>query len=97
MPTDKLKEYLESHNVKYASIAHSPAYTAQEIAALTHVPGREFAKTVMVKVDGRLAMAVLPATCRADLESLRREIGAVSVEMARELGKLLGRSGDLVT
>ena len=62
MPTGKIKEYLESQHVDFTSIPHAKAYTAQEIAALTHVPGKEFAKTVMVNIDGRLAMAVLPAS-----------------------------------
>ena len=84
MPTGKLKEYLESQHVDFTSIPHSEAYTAQEIAALTHVPGKEFAKTVMVKVDGRLAMAVLPASYHADLDKLRKSIGAAEVRLARE-------------
>lgn len=84
MPTGKLKELLESQHVDFTSIPHSEAYTAQEIAALTHVPGKEFAKTVMVKVDGRLAMAVMPASYHADLEMLRKSIGASEVRLARE-------------
>ncbi len=84
MPTGKLKEFLESQDVDFTSIPHSEAYTAQEIAALTHVPGKEFAKTVMVKVDGRLAMAVLPASYHADLDMLRKSIGASEVRLATE-------------
>ena len=84
MPTGKLKELLESQHVDFTSIPHSEAYTAQEIAALTHVPGKEFAKTVMVKVDGRLAMAVIPASYHADLDMLRKSIGANEVRLARE-------------
>ena len=55
MPLSKLREFLDQNNVKYLVISHSVAYTAQGIAALTHIPGRELAKTVMVMVDGRLA------------------------------------------
>ncbi len=84
MPTGKIKEYLESHHVDFTSIPHSKAYTAQEIAALTHVPGKEFAKTVMVNIDGRLAMAVLPASYHADLDMLRESLGADEVRLARE-------------
>jgi Ala-tRNA(Pro) deacylase len=47
MPVQKLKEFLDSHEVKYVTIQHSPAYTAQEIAATAHIPGRQLAKTVM--------------------------------------------------
>lgn len=84
MPRERLREFLESNHVRYSSITHLPAYTAQEIAALTHIPGRELAKTVMVKVDGRLAMAVLPATSRMDLEMLREALDVAKVELAKE-------------
>jgi Ala-tRNA(Pro) deacylase len=84
MPVKKLKEFLDSHRVKYVSIVHSRAYTAQEIAASAHVPGRELAKAVMVKVDGRIAMAVLPASYQIDFERLRVAIGAGNVELASE-------------
>ena len=84
MPVNKLKQFLDDHNVKYVTITHSPAYTAQEIAASAHIPGREMAKTVMIKVDGEMAMAVLPAPCMVDLEQLRTAIGAKHIELASE-------------
>ena len=84
MPLSKLREFLDSHNVKYLIISHSPAYTAQGIAALAHVPGKKLAKTVMVKIDGALAMAVIPASMHVDLEHLRRLSGARDVELASE-------------
>ena len=60
MPETRLKEFLDKEHVKYVSIDHSPAFTAQEVAAAAHIPGRELAKSVIVKVDGELAMVVLP-------------------------------------
>ncbi|MCG8344531.1 MAG: deacylase, partial [Chlorobiales bacterium] len=59
MPISKIRDFLDSHHIRYFIISHSPAYTAQEIAAAAHVPGKELAKTVMVTIDGKLAMAVL--------------------------------------
>lgn len=84
MPLQKLREFLDQNNVKYVSISHSPAYTAQEIAASAHVPGQELAKTVMVKLDGDMAMAVLPASFKVDLDQLRAAVGAEVVELATE-------------
>jgi Ala-tRNA(Pro) deacylase len=84
MPVKKLKEYLDSHKVKYITISHSPVYTAQQIAASAHIPGKELAKTVMVKIDGRMAMAVLPASYRVDFDLLKEAAGASSVELASE-------------
>lgn len=84
MPVQELSDFLDQQGVRYVTIRHSPAYTAQEIAALAHVPGREMAKTVMVHVDGRMAMAVLPASRRVDLEHLREVVGAADVRLAEE-------------
>ena len=84
MPLIKLREFLDSHHVKYVVISHSVAYTAQGIAALAHIPGKELAKTVIVKVDGELAMAVLPASYLVDVSRLRIALGAGSVTLATE-------------
>lgn len=84
MPVNKLKEFLDSNHVKYVLIQHSPAYTAQEIAASAHIPGGELAKTVMVKLDGKMAMAVLPASFQVDFELLKEAAGAEKAELASE-------------
>jgi Ala-tRNA(Pro) deacylase len=84
MPVKKLVEYLDSHNIKYVKITHSEAFTAQEIAASAHVPGKELAKTVMVTIDGNMAMAVLPASYKVNLDLLRKESHANRVNLAKE-------------
>ena len=84
MPLSKLRKFLDSHHIKYLVISHSLAYTAQGIAALTHVSGKKLAKTVIVKIDGILAMAVVPASLHVDLERLRSLTGAQAVEIASE-------------
>ncbi len=71
MPVRKLREYLDAQRVKYVVISHSPAYTSPEIAASAHIPGRELAKTVVVKLDDRLAMAVLPSSQQVDFDLLQ--------------------------
>lgn len=84
MALSRLKEFLDANSVKYVSINHSKAFTAQEAAASAHIRGRDMAKAVVVKVDDRLAMAVLPATRKVDLDRLRQTSGAASVELAHE-------------
>lgn len=84
MALAKLINYLDAHRVKYVVITHSPAYTAQGIAGLAHIPGRELAKTVMVKLDGSLVMAVLPAKYHVDLVALRRVANAKTTALAAE-------------
>lgn len=84
MAVQKLREFLDSNQVKYVTISHSVAYTAQEIAASAHIRGKELAKTVMVMLDGELAMAVLPASHQLDLDKLKAVAGAASVRLATE-------------
>lgn len=84
MSLNRLKEFLDDHQIKYVTISHSLAYTAQGIAALTHIPGKELAKTVIVKIDGSLAMAVTAASSHVNLASLKTAAGAKTVELASE-------------
>jgi Ala-tRNA(Pro) deacylase len=84
MPSKKLKEFLDNNKVKYTSIKHSPAYTAQEIAARSHTSGKEMAKTVMVKIDNKMAMAVLPASYKIDFEALMEVTGSDNIDLASE-------------
>lgn len=84
MPMRQLQQFLDENHVKYVTIAHSKAYTAQEIAASAHIPGKELAKTVVVKLDGKPAMAVLPASYRVDLEKLAEVANAETAELCDE-------------
>lgn len=84
MPIRKLKAFLDGAHVRYLTIGHSSAYTAQEIAASTHVSGKEFAKTVMIKIDGELAMAVLPASSQIDFNSIKNFFHTKNVSLALE-------------
>lgn len=84
MPIKKLRQYLDAQGVKYITISHSPAYTAQMIAAAAHLPGQEVAKTVMVKLDSRMVMVVLPAPYKVDFHLLEEATGAMTVTLALE-------------
>ncbi len=84
MPVQKLKEFLDREGIKYISIIHSTAYTAQEVAASAHITGRELAKTIIVGLDGQMAMAVLPANRKIVLQDLREVTGSDQVKFASE-------------
>lgn len=84
MLSTKLIEFLDKHKTKYEVISHSLAYTAQEIAASAHIPGKRLAKTVIVQIDGDTIMAVLPASYRVDFKLLKKVIGASKLELLRE-------------
>jgi Ala-tRNA(Pro) deacylase len=80
----QLKSYLDQHGIRYTTIIHSRAYTAQELAQIMHVPGRELAKTVVIKVDGKPGLAVLPASHHIDFTKLKHALGANEVEKVDE-------------
>jgi Ala-tRNA(Pro) deacylase len=82
--TKRLRELLDEHGVDYEVMAHDTAFTAQEEAAATHVKGRNWAKTVAVRVEGEPALVVLPATRRVDLERLGEVTGSSGVELIAE-------------
>ena len=84
MPMNRLRDYLDERKVKYVVIIHSPSYTAQEIAAAAHIPGKELAKSVVLKLDGKMALAVLPASQKVDLELCKKRTNAKKVELAGE-------------
>lgn len=84
MPIHRLQEFLEEHGTTPETIPHSQAFTAQEVAAAAHIPGKEMAKTVIVKLDGTLAMVVLPATDQLSLHRLKAVTGAGEVSLASE-------------
>ena len=84
MPVQQLKEFLDSRGVKYVSVKHSLAYTAQEVAASAHVSGKEMVKTLVVKLDGKQSLVALPANEKVDLEQVKSATGAKSAELATE-------------
>lgn len=84
MPDAKLIGFLDENHIKYQTLNHTQAFTAHEIAATSHVPAKELAKTVIVKVDGKMMMTVLPASHRINLLKLEEALHADYVELATE-------------
>jgi Ala-tRNA(Pro) deacylase len=84
MPLERLKKHLDDNKIKYVIKSHSVAYTTPEIAAMAHVPGKEWAKTVIIKIDGKMAMAVLPASYRIDFDDFKKAVGVKNIELAPE-------------
>ncbi len=84
MSTQELQSYLDERHIDYTLINHPLTYTAQETAQSAHIPGREIAKTVVVRIDGTAAMVVQPATSKIHLGKLKKLTGAESVCLADE-------------
>jgi Ala-tRNA(Pro) deacylase len=84
MPIQKLRQFLDETLVKYIVITHSKAYTSQGVAASAHISGNELAKTVMLKKDGELCMAVLPASRQVNLAAFAKLANSEDVSLASE-------------
>lgn len=80
----KLRTYLDENRIKYSVITHSQAYTAQELAQVMHIPGRELAKTVVVMVNDKPALAVLPASHQIDFTRMKECLGANEIDKVPE-------------
>jgi Ala-tRNA(Pro) deacylase len=80
----RLSAFLEDRGARFETLRHRQDYTAQEAAADTHTPGREFAKVVIVRINDGYAMLVLPAHRQVDLLKLRTRLGGAEVALAAE-------------
>ena len=82
--SEKLRAFLAASKIRYTVARHPVAYTAQEIAAAQHVPGRQLAKSVLVKTDRGPVLAVLPAVHLIDLKKLKPALGVRQLTIAKE-------------
>ena len=84
MMVQTVTEYLNAHQVSFGTQQHPPAFTAQEVAEMAHISGYRLAKTVVVKLDGNMALCILPATERVNFSILRHVAGCHTAELANE-------------
>lgn len=82
--TSSIHEFLREAHVPYTVVPHRPAFTAQEEAAATHVPGRDWAKVVVCFVDSEPIEAVLPAPLTVNLDRLLELAGGSEIRLAQE-------------
>jgi Ala-tRNA(Pro) deacylase len=79
-----LNAYLDRERVHYDVLSHPEAFRAAEIAHTLQTPEKEMAKVVIVKVQGRFVMMVLPARWNVDLRRLRTVFATHRVRLATE-------------
>jgi len=84
MPVKQLQQYLDEAGVEYVCQQHPETFTAKELASHVQVAGDQVAKTVIVELDGKMAMLVMPATWRVHWDRLMRELETDFVELADE-------------
>lgn len=80
----RLDDFLINRQVPFQRLHHAPAYTANRVAQALHVPGREMAKTVLVRTGQGYVLTVLPATHRVDMDKLREDLHEDEVDLASE-------------
>jgi Ala-tRNA(Pro) deacylase len=82
--SDRLLQVLVENKMPHEVIKHPEAFTAQEVAHAIHKTGKVLAKTVILDVDGRHVMAVVPAHHRVKLEAVKALLKADAVRLAAE-------------
>ena len=84
MLSPSIRKYMHTHNIPYKTISHPRAYTASQCAQAAHIKGNHFAKSVVVKLDGKFALVAIPANTRLNLDLLKKETRAKRAEIAKE-------------
>ena len=84
MITHTFREHLDAHNIKYTTTNHSPAFTAMEVAAMAHVPGKQMAKVVIMHLADRLVMTVLPSNYRINSARMVQALHTANLRLANE-------------
>jgi len=81
--------FLEDQRVPFESLPHAPAYSAEKRAKYLHVPGRQVAKSLLLRTPRGFVLAILPATHQVDLPLLADEFGgAVRLASDAEIGEV---------
>lgn len=75
---------LKHNHIPYDIVLHSKTFSSVKTAEVTHTKGKEFAKPIMINVDGKIVMTVLPANYTLDLKRIKESLGAETVYLASE-------------
>lgn len=84
MPVQQLKEYLDQAGVEYMCLSHPTAFTAQQLAHHVKIAGDRVVKTVIIELDGKMAMLVMPATWRIHWDRLSQILDTDFIDLADE-------------
>lgn len=84
MSAERVRRYLMENGVRYETHTHSAAYTTVDTATAGHVPCEQMAKVVLLDVDDRLVMVVVPGDRMVDLQKVGQVLNASFVDLAGE-------------
>jgi Ala-tRNA(Pro) deacylase len=93
MKGEKLLEYLVQNNIRFEIIHHPLAFSSTKTAQAAHVHGRELAKPVIVKINGKLVMVVMTANQKVNISLLKALYQTDDVALASETD-FIRRFGD---
>lgn len=77
-------DYLNQQKTRYELVRHKPAYTAEQLSRVEHLPPPQVVKTVVVEADGRFYLCVLPADRKIDFVALQKHLNVHRVRLADE-------------
>ena len=80
---ERLEVYLSDNKVPFQVQHHAVVYTAQEIAASEHVPGKMLAKVVMVFAEDKMVILAVPASYLVDLAKAGNTLRVREARLAR--------------
>lgn len=80
----QVQDWLAARGAEFEELPHEAAYSSQRLAQAVHVRGDLVAKAVLLEVDDRFVVAVVPATHQIHLEMVRDALNAHHVELAGE-------------
>src|ERR687896_590804 len=77
-------EFLERHGVPYEVVEHERTQTAAAEARAAGMPPADVAKTVVLRDQGGVRLAVIPASHRLDLHKVKGELGSKGLRLVTE-------------
>ncbi len=80
----RIYNFLKSMGIVFDIIQHPPAFSAQKLAKYLHTPGKNIAKTVLLKTMDSYKIAILPADEMLDKNSVEILLAA-KIKLANSL------------
>jgi Ala-tRNA(Pro) deacylase len=77
-------EFLDRAGVPYEVLEHERTQTAAAEARAAGMPAADVAKTVVLRDDAGVRLAVIPADRRLDLRKVKRELGSKGLRLVTE-------------
>ncbi len=80
----KVKKFLEKTKIKYEILEHKTVYTAVDKSSTLHVPAKQVGKTLVVKLDSKLGIVLIPADRNLDKNKLKKVAKAKKIDFVSE-------------